>query len=128
VNGASSLEAITKALGQELAKVIVKALLPELKAYIGSELASLAGQVAAPAQDQVEVRLSTTDAAQLAGKSRKTIVAWIRGGRLAATRPVGTREYFIKKADLEAFLSAGSPIKAGRSKDEEERVLRNLGL
>jgi excisionase family DNA binding protein len=110
-------------------RAIIEQLLPELKRHLSAELGVLATlPEIRPAARQQEVRLSTTEAANVACVARKTLVAWIRSGRLAAIRPPGTRQYLIRRADLEEFLSAGCPTKQGRSRDDEERVRRALGL
>lgn len=49
--------------------------------------------------------LNTREAANVAGHNRRTIVAWIRDGKLPATRRPGKRgHYRIRWADLYAAL------------------------
>lgn len=50
--------------------------------------------------------LTTRQAADLAGKNRRTIVNWIRAGQLPAVRLPGSRgQYKIRKSDLETVLT-----------------------
>ncbi len=85
----------------------------------------LASMPVAPCADE---RLSTDEAARVARVERRTLLAWVRSGRLPAIRPDQTRRYLIVRADLEKFLSAGSPRKQGRSQEDEERIHRALGI
>lgn len=55
---------------------------------------------------QPNLILNTKECAHLAGKDRRTIVAWIRGGHLPATRLPGKRgHYQVVWQDLKKVLS-----------------------
>lgn len=55
---------------------------------------------------QPNLTLNTKECAHLAGKDRRTIVAWIRGGHLPATRLPGKRgHYQVVWQDLKKVLS-----------------------
>lgn len=51
------------------------------------------------------IPLTTTEAATIAGRHRRTVITWIRRGWLPAFKQSGERgPYSIKREDLEAFL------------------------
>jgi hypothetical protein len=56
--------------------------------------------------------LNTNQAAVIAGKHQRTIVAWIRAGLLPAQKfPGGRGPYIIDKADLEKLIKEKSTPK-----------------
>jgi excisionase family DNA binding protein len=49
--------------------------------------------------------IGTTEAAIIAGRHKRTVVAWIRKGMLPAKKLPGKRgQYLIEPEDLESFL------------------------
>jgi excisionase family DNA binding protein len=127
VNGKFSNDLLVGALADAIASALTKQLLPELKQHLSDCLTSVsAGEPRDPPRR--DGWLSTSQAAAVANVAAKTVANWIRSGKLPATRPAGTKQYLVTQADLEKFLAAGSPQKQGRSRADEERVLRALGL
>lgn len=47
--------------------------------------------------------ISCQEVANMTGKKLKTVWAWIRSGKLKASRP-GGRDYIIKESDFLAFM------------------------
>lgn len=72
---------------------------------------------------KLEDLLSTTQAAQIAHKHQRTIVAWIRKGKLKALKmPGGRGAYLIDKNDLEAVMAkmyTPRPYKPGDNDHKE---------
>jgi excisionase family DNA binding protein len=120
---------VVRLVADEIASALARRILPELKLLL--EITAPGAGSAPPPRSVADVaglRLSTAEAASLARVKRKTVAGWIRGGRLVAVRPPGTRKYLIAKADLEAFLAAEAHLERGRSLDAEARVHRALGI
>lgn len=74
----------------------------------------------------VAVMLTVAQAAEQTGFHEATLRAWIRGGRLVASKP--GRHYRIKADDLQGFLASGG---ASESKPEADdvasRILKRVG-
>ncbi len=66
----------------------------------------------------LEACLTTEDVAKITTKTEHTVRGWIRAGRLRASRPKGTRDYQIKRSDLESFLAYGGSLDTHEEDDE----------
>jgi excisionase family DNA binding protein len=54
--------------------------------------------------ERPEDLLTTQEAARVASVRAATVSEWARSGRLPASKPAGSRQYRIRRADLQAFL------------------------
>lgn len=79
----------------------------------------------APAKRDPEQRLSVKEAAEHADKHADTLLRAIRGKKLRAFKPDGSREWLIRWADLELYLNGGTairPVKQIDPVDERRKV------
>lgn len=125
MSSSSSLGPVGGLFIEEIAKAVSRLILPELKQHLSNAMTAF--NDAGTQHTTPEVRFSTTEAATFACVSRKTLAGWVQRGQLPATRPSGTRQYLIKKSDLEQFLAAGTQQPSRRG-DEEQRIRKTLGL
>ena len=97
----------------------LKASRPGGKSYVIKEsdlkefLMGLEIQERREAEERAET-MSCADVVRITGASKKAVWAWCRSGKLKASRP-GGRDYIIKRADFEAFMSSDNKKGGKRS-------------
>ena len=111
-------------------RMLVQGVIDELRPAIRDELRAVNAEAPPslnPPNAAVSSQLlSVSETAAFCGVVEPTIRAWIKSGRLRASRLGGGRTYRIRRADLDAFLSLVSSAEGGAQPDPEAQAMRAL--
>lgn len=89
----------------------------EARAIVREELRAVLDELRQAAQPAGAL-LTTAEVAERLRLGPDTVRAWIKSGKLAASRPPGTRDYLVRMADLEQLLAA--PARPARRRDRDQ--------